>query len=225
MLAFSHHDSVEAAVDACATLIIRAITDALAKQARTAFMASGGRLPAQVLPRVAAGLHCWDQVLVLASDERYVPADHVDSNQSTIRMGLAATGRPIEYLGLEFSLPLDEACRLYESKLSKAVWPPAVAFLGMGPDGHTASLFPHRPEIDDDAARVLPVPETPPHLHPRLTHGTRSLLEAQQIVLVVNGAEKQAVLERAMRPSANAADTPITKILKNTTTPVHIMVC
>jgi 6-phosphogluconolactonase len=225
MMVTTQYRSQEDAVDACASLIVSSITDALATSSRTSFMASGGRIPAQVLPRVASNLSCWDRILVLASDERYVPVDHTDSNERTIRDGLALAGHRIDYLGLDASLPLAVACRAYERQLSTLVWPPAVAFLGIGADAHTASLFPHRPEIEDEVSRVLPVPETPPHLHARLTHGVRSLLEAQQIVLIVNGPEKQAALQRAVRDDAKPSETPITRILKDAKTPVHVMLC
>lgn len=225
MIVTSCYKSQEDAVDACANLIVSSITDALGKSTRVSFMASGGRIPAQVLPRVASNLSSWDRILILASDERYVPVDHPDSNEGTIRNGLGLAGRRINYLRLDNSLPLAQACHVYAGQLAESVWPPAVAFLGVGADAHTASLFPHRPEVEDEVSRVLAVPETPPHPHARLTHGIRSLLEAQRIVLIANGPGKRAALERALRADATPIETPITRILKDDKTPVHVMIC
>ena len=90
----------------------------------------------------------------------------------------------------------------------------AAAFLGLGPDGHVASLFPGRPEAANPTLTSAFVPETPPHAHARLTLGPAALGALPCIVLVAEGAEKRAVLARAMAPDADPAALPLAWIAR-----------
>jgi len=100
--------------------------------------------------------------------------------------------------------------------------------LGMGEDGHTASLFPDDPEV---AARLDP--GSPPHLavarppsqpEPRLTHNLAALIDARRIVLMLKGAAKLEVLTRA-RADDDARAMPIRAVLAHAPVPVEIHAC
>ena len=84
----------------------------------------------------------------------------------------------------------------------------------MGDDGHTASLFPGRPEAGDAAMFAAHVPETPPHAHARLTLGPAALLACPSIVMVVAGADKRRMLARALEPDADPRTLPVTWTLR-----------
>lgn len=216
--------SLDAAVAACAARIVAALRAALAEREAVTFMVSGGQVPGHVLPLVArAGLD-WGRIAVVSSDERVVPPEHPDSNEGTARKALAGAAGPIAYHGIDAALPLDAAVAAYETRIRALPWPPAVAYLGIGADAHVASLFPDRPEIAGDAF-VAGLPETAPHKHARITFGIPAIRDCGEIVLVVNGPQKNAALAAAMAPEADPARTPITRLLREAGERVRLYVC
>ncbi|GBU19094.1 MULTISPECIES: 6-phosphogluconolactonase [Methylobacterium] len=223
MVVTERFPDLDAAVAACARRIVEGLGEALERSPRATFMVSGGQVPGKVLPRVArAGLD-WSRLAVVSSDERFVAPDHPDSNEGTVRAALREAGG-IAYHGIDVGLPLEEAARAHESTLRSLPWPPAVAYLGIGTDAHVASLFPDRPEIAGEAF-VAGLPETAPHRHARITLGIPAIREAGRIVLVVNGPEKNAALDRALAPDADPLRTPITRLLREAAGEVHLLRC
>lgn len=217
-------DTLDEAVAACAERIVTVLGAALAEGGAVSFMVSGGQVPGLVLPLVARASLDWARIAVVSSDERFVPADHPDSNEGTARAALAGAGRAIAYHGIDSGLPLDEAASIHEARLKKLPWPPAMAYLGLGADAHVASLFPGRPETLGEAF-VAGVPETAPHRHPRITLGFPALRDCGETVLVVNGPAKAAALALATAGEADPARTPLTRLLREATGTVRLLVC
>lgn len=194
----------------CAVHLATNLAATLAKAPKASFMISGGRTPPRVLFRLLQEELDWDRVVTIASDERLVPPSHPDSTEGTIARLWENARRPLDYVGLYLDNP--EAAALpagkallddYRHRLAEVPRPLSVAFIGMGTDGHWASLFPGRPESTDLTLDVALVPETPPHQHPRLTHGYVSLLDANSHVLVISGDKKREVWERSLSPGAS----------------------
>ena len=128
---------------------------------------SGGRTPQNVFERLAQIELPWDRIAVFQVDERIAPADHADRNATQVA---AAFRAPIERHPESFRwMPveerdLDAAARRYADALRAAAGsPPALGtvHLGLGADGHTASLFPGSPLV---AERKRDVVVTEPHL-------------------------------------------------------------
>ncbi|NPD21287.1 6-phosphogluconolactonase [Alterinioella nitratireducens] len=199
----------EAGIAACANLLAGRLAAACkAGAGRVSFMVSGGRTPRAVLERVAAAELPWDRIDVFASDERCVPADHPDSTENMVRAAFAAAGTALTYHGIGSSSDTGPALAHWQARLQRLTWPVAAGFLGIGEDGHIASLFPHRAEVLDREGVAFAVPETAPHAHPRLTLGPRALMQADLVTLIIAGAAKRRALAAALAPDTAPIETP-----------------
>ncbi|BEQ16055.1 6-phosphogluconolactonase [Desulfoferula mesophila] len=147
----------------------------------------------------------WAQTQVFWGDERCVPAEHPDSNRGA---ALAALGPPQalppdNLHPIRGQLAPQEAARDYEWRLKGYFAQQGrpefdLALLGLGPDGHVASLFPGGHGLAQGAAWVVPVP-APAHLEPsvpRVSLSLWALNQARQILLLVSGAAKAPVVAR-----------------------------
>jgi 6-phosphogluconolactonase len=159
---------------------------------------SGGRTPRRVLERLATIELPWDRVAVFQVDERIAPLGHTDRNRTHAAAALAAPLRrhaaSFHWMPVE-EPDLDAAARRYADALRSAAGTPVVlgtVHLGLGPDGHTASLFPGSPLVEERAREVA---VTEPHLgRRRMTLTLPVLNRARRIVWIVTGADKRAAL-------------------------------
>lgn len=139
------------------------------------------------------------------TDDRLVPHDHPASNYGLLRRSLEDT--PLELQPLE---PGDRPGRF------DLVW------IGMGADGHIASIFPNAAEglVDGTAAvRTTPDPLPPEAPFERVTLPLAALLDADELILVVRGREKRAILEAALRRDHNL---PIAMLIERLSAPLTI---
>ncbi len=182
------HSSREAAARAVAARLAAALAARLAQAPAATLALPGGTSPAPVMAALSALPLDWARVTVLPGDERLVAADHPRSNYGLIRRhllhGPAAAAR---------LLPLTAAADL------AALLPLAANLMGMGEDGHVASLFPAAPGL---AAALAP--EAPPVVamqapdgEARLSLSAPVLRGADLVTIFILGAGKRAVIEAA----------------------------
>lgn len=171
------------------------------------FVASGGNSPAQVFRHLVKQELPWGQITVTLSDERWVPPDHPDSNEGVLRRELGQTGINICSLYNGAASPLVGLGEC-EARLSHLPWPAEVSFLGMGEDGHTASLFPG--EGHEGGYCVTGKNNS------RLSLSRSRLLRSRAIILLVNSPAKLQVFKAAL----GGADLPVTKIIRQSLAPI-----
>jgi 6-phosphogluconolactonase len=159
---------------------------------------SGGRTPKSVLERLAALDLPWDRISVFQVDERIAPPNHADRNRTHAEAALVAPieAHPTSFRWMPVEEPnLDAAARRYADTIrAVAGSPPALGtvHLGLGADGHTASLFPGSPLV---AERKREVVVTEPYQgRRRMTLTLPVLNRARRILWVVTGADKRTAL-------------------------------
>jgi 6-phosphogluconolactonase len=146
----------------------------------------------------------WGLVDVYVGDERVVPPDDEDANQRLIREALLDRVGPVgSFWPMPTELPLDECVAEYQRVMSEVVTGAGIDLihLGMGPDGHTASLFPETPTLDAEPGELVAATEDPNGLnpHPRLTVTLPAINSARLAVFTVAGASKADALARLLR--------------------------
>jgi len=163
----------------------------------------GGSTPFPILAELAQRPLDWERIAVWPGDDRIVPEDHPASNVGRIRALLEPVGAEVV-------------------ALTEDAVPPhfAVAWLGMGGDGHIASLFPNTdPQVDDPQVlrRLTPDPLPPEAPFDRLSLTIPALLNSEQVIFVIRGADKVALFEAAVR---GEHDLPVARLLGAARQPV-----
>jgi len=170
---------------------------------QVAITVPGGATPFPILAELATRSLDWHRIAVWPGDERIVAEDDPASNVGRIRAALAGTGAQI--------VPLEETSH-----------PPhfTLAWLGMGGDGHIASLFPSSDPRDDDphmVRRLTPDPLPPEAPYERLTLTIPALLNSHALLFVIRGEAKRALFEAA---AAGQSDVPVARLLRVARQPV-----
>ena len=217
--------SREALFDAAASVLALALTDGVAKRGQAGFAATGGTTPAPVYDRLATMTVPWSKVVVTLTDDRFVPPSHAGSNEGLVRRHLLvgqaakASFAPLYFEGVS----QQESADLAQAGVAQAL-PLAATLLGVGADGHFASLFPGNPALavgldpkTDRTVVAAPAGEPAPDL-PRISLTFQALIQSSLIVLLVTGDAKKTLLEGPVDPSL-----PIAAILNQDRAPVRIL--
>ncbi len=185
------------------------IAQALVQPGPKRFAFTGGSTPAKVFALLAERPLDWSEVTITLTDDRQVSDDHPASNFGKLHAALGQSGAQFERL--------EEGC---------AVAPFDLVWLGMGEDGHVASLFPHMNAVIRPGPCVIattPIPLPPEAPFDRLTLNRRALKATKEIILVVTGVPKKALIERVLGGIADDCDAyPVSDFLRGAGPPVTI---
>lgn len=171
-----------------AARVAELVTESIATRGSCRLALSGGSTPAPVYRALGRRDDVdWGAVEVFWSDERFVSPDDPESNFRLADESLLEAVRPRRVEPMPVELGTGEAASAYETALGDE--PLDVVLLGLGADGHTASLFPGSPALDEtDALVAVTRAPTPPRV--RLTLTLRALNEARVVLFLVTGAAK-----------------------------------
>lgn len=208
---------LEALSRAVAEAAAKRINAVVEQRGRCSLLLSGGKTPTrlyELLAREYSGGIPWPDVHLFWGDERYVPATDSRSNFAMVRRALLDSGmippENVHPIPTEFSDP-GEAARAYERELRQFFgrgWPAFdLVLLGLGIDGHTASLFPGAAELAESQRRVVPV-RAPVEPSSRVTLTLAVLNRAALVYFLVAGADKAAALDRALTGPPDPAGCP-----------------
>ncbi len=186
---------------------------------------SGGRTPEPMYRLLASepmrSRIDWNSIECYFADERPVPPEHADSNYGLLHrtlLGPLGLMAPRTYRIRGDASDLELAARRYEALIRNrlGVFPPGapsfdLVFLGLGTDGHTASLFPGV-TIPDDPPRLVVAVWVEAVQSKRATVTYRVLNAAQRIVFLVAGEEKAAAVKRTLAPEPGDEPTPAARV-------------
>jgi len=155
---------------------------------------SGGSTAERCYERLAARGVDWSDVSVFFGDERFVPPEHPDSNEGMARRALLDRAGARHVYPMYRPEPIEAAGDRYDELVRDE---PAIdlVHLGLGADGHTASLFPGSPALDEHERFVVATGDAL-HPHPRLTFTFPAIERARLVVVTVSGTEKRDALTR-----------------------------
>ncbi|GFM86180.1 6-phosphogluconolactonase [Pseudomonas cichorii] len=213
-------DSPQQLASALAGNVAERLKAAIAANGVATLVVSGGRSPVAFFQSLAEQPVDWSKVVISLADERWVPVEHADSNAGLLqRHLLQGPVAEAKFIGLYTpAASLEEAALAADEILAQL---PAidVLILGMGDDGHTASLFPGSPNLAqaldlNDERRCLPMlaPSVP---HQRLTLTRRLLASARHPILSVSGQAKLDTLRTALAGD-DIAQLPVRAFLNST---------
>lgn len=163
----------------------------------------GGSTPFPIMEKLLEADLDWSRLVVWPGDDRVVPEDHEASNTGKLRALFEPKGAEVVTLTIMEQVPHFD-----------------LAWLGMGADGHIASLFPNTDPKADEPRQILrltPDPLPPEAPFDRISLTIPSLLASDTVVFVIRGDEKRAIFEQAV---GGKSDLPVARLLAGATQPV-----
>jgi 6-phosphogluconolactonase len=205
---------LDAAASEAADLVAAAARTAIARAGRFTLALSGGRTPRALHAHLLSRAMDWERTIVLFGDERCVPPAHPDSNYRMVRETLLdrLPRPPVEVLRMEGERsPQDAAARYAEAMCQVFPGTPVprldLVILGMGPDGHTASLFPGTAALEE-RERWVAANHVPQLRAWRLTLTLPVLQSAAEVLFLIAGEDKAPVFAEAFGGKPHPAPYP-----------------
>jgi len=221
------YDSLEELADALAGDVGFIIDSAVDARGSSLIAVPGGSTGPAVFAKLAAQQLPWKKVTIIPTDDRLVPMDDERSNIRAIAKAFLPLGArviPIAADIVDYRLAGNSA----DARLQDLPWPPDLVWLGMGKDGHTASIF-AGPDLQDalDAPKarravgVMPEPLPPEAPVARVTLTRSAILSARTVTIAITGDEKRASLEQAIA-DGHSSKLPIGRVLAEAEQPIDI---
>ena len=205
-VAWRDYDTASEMASAVADHIGLFVEAALDSRGEALVALPGGKSPIPLFERLATAKIDWSRVTIIPTDDRLVPVTDSLSNVAMIARHFLPKGAHVLPIVVEGDADYRTAGEAADAQLAKVAWPPDLVCLGVGADGHTASIFPG-PDLEDAL-------DGPPN--------RRALgLMPDPLPAVISGAQKRAVVERALR-AGRFSRTPIGRVLADAKTRIEI---
>lgn len=224
------YDSPDEMADAVAGDVGFILESALDARSASLIAIPGGNTPLPIYSKLASAKLQWKKVTVIPTDDRLVGVESELSNARAIAKAFLPTGARV----IPIATVLDDyrqAGNAADARLQDLPWPPDLVWLGMGKDGHTASIFPGpdlQNALDAPKARravgVMPDPLPTEAPVPRVTLTRAAILSARTILITITGDEKRAILEGAIA-DGQSSKLPIGRVLAEVDQPIDIHWC
>ena len=199
------YDDMDELAEAVAGDVGFIIESALDARGQALIALPGGKTPLPIYEKLAAAPIKWKHVTIIPTDDRLVAVDNPLSNVAMLAKAFMPKGARVLPIATE-NKDHKAAGNAADARLQDLHWPPDLVWLGVGTDGHTASIF-AGPDMDDAlnapkarrAVGVLPDPMPIEAPVARVTLTRHSILSARTLLMVLTGADKRALVEQAIK--------------------------
>jgi len=224
------YDSLEELAEAVAGDVGFIVESALDARGACLLALPGGKTPQPIFARLAEAKLPWKKVTIIPTDERLVPMQDERSNVRALAKAFLPAGARVMPIAADIA-DHKLAGNSADAVLQDLPWPPDLCWLGMGEDGHTASIF-AGPDLADalDAPKarravgVMPDPLPAEAPVPRVTLTRAAILSARTILITITGDKKRALLEQAIA-DGHSSKLPIGRVLAEAEQPIDIHWC
>ena len=230
---FLHFNDADILAVKLADHIVSRLKQALEQKNRASLVVSGGSTPLALFNQLCQAQLEWERVDILLADERCVPHDHNDSNTKLVRETLIKNNAEKANF-IAYYQPNDDEL-VSENIAQRAIEQvePLAAFdvviLGMGLDAHTASIFPHCPQIDSalNADNIVPIMFTNKTADEwRISQTFSRLINSNEIIVHITGEKKYLLLKHIVEDTnINLQHYPIAAFMLQQQTPVSVYYC
>ena len=206
--------------------VVDLLSMAIEQHGSASLVVSGGRTPKGFFHLLSQEFLDWSKVTVTLADERWVGADHKDSNEKLVQENLLINEACIaRFVALKNSATSAQAGETSIDQDLSAIGRFTLVILGMGDDGHTASLFPGSEALniglDMESGRQCLAVQPLDAPHERMSMTLPRLLDSEQIIVHISGENKGKVLAMA-DAGDDRFELPIRAVLQQTITPVSV---
>jgi 6-phosphogluconolactonase len=226
---FQAFDSPIVLFEALADAIVERLSAAISARGRASLVACGGTTPGDLYDVLSQRALAWANVTVTLSDERWVAPSLERSNEHLLRSRLLrARAASASFVALKtgHARAVEAESEVHE-RIAAVARPFDVVLLGMGNDGHTASLIPGAAgvaralDVSDPALARAIVPASETAMGERMSLTLRALLDSAWICLLIRGADKRAAYERALG-GTDIREAPARGVLRQDRVPVEV---
>ena len=206
--------------------VVDLLSMAIEQHGSASLVVSGGRTPKGFFHLLSQEFLDWSKVTVTLADERWVDADHKDSNEKLVQENLLINEAYVaRFVALKNSATSAQAGETSIDQDLSAIGRFTLVILGMGDDGHTASLFPGSEALniglDMESGRQCLAVQPLDAPHERMSMTLPRLLDSEQIIVHISGENKGNVLAMA-DGGDDRFELPIRAVLQQTITPVSV---
>lgn len=202
-------------------VIVSDLAIGIERRGRAGLIMAGGRSPKALLSRLANAQLDWGSISLTVTDERWVSVHSSSSNEGQIFTLLGKhLGNELSFISLKSSHALpSEGVQEVNARLDRFPWPATVAVVGMGEDGHVASLF---PTSCDSGSGYVVATRSESFPEERLSLRMNALGRTEKLILLVSNMQKWETLQKSM---SKDCDLPVAQLLKKPGLPVTIFHC
>ena len=221
------YDHLDDLVTSLAAAAITVISSALAAKGAACISLPGGNTPLPAFQRMRLASIDWGSVTIIPGDDRLVGDDDKLCNSTMLMRHFGPLGAHVLRMNVASGDPY-AAAEIADARLADTPWPPDLVLLGMGADGHTASILPG-PDMEGALTMALPrrvVGVKPDPLPPeapvsRVTLTRSALLSGACMMIMLSGDVKRNILQKAMAQGA-LSPFPIGRVLAEARSPIDI---
>jgi len=213
------YKSSEELIEELSSEIIKDLEESIEEKNKATLLVSGGNTPKPLFEKLSNIDFSWDKVTIALVDERWIENTNCQSNENLVREYLLKNfAAKAKFIGMYISNKEAVDCEVDCSNRYKEFFPFDVVVLGMGTDGHTASLFPENPKLKEafdlnkETLCISIEPQTAPYTRMSLT--LRAILSAKKLYLHMEGNEKLKVFQDAFK-NTDIYKTPISAVVNS----------